>query len=43
MFFARIRNDENKLNGIEIQTLKNKLGILYEKKSITELYLVNNN
>ena len=27
MFFARVRNDENKLNGIEVQILKNKLGI----------------
>lgn len=26
MFFARIRKDDSKLNGIEIQRLKNKLG-----------------
>lgn len=26
MFFARVRDNENKLNGIEVQTLKNKLG-----------------
>lgn len=26
MFFARIRTDDGKLNGIEIQRLKNKLG-----------------
>ena len=26
MFFARVRDNDGKLNGIEIQTLKNKLG-----------------
>lgn len=26
MFFARVRNDDGSLNGIEIQRLKNKLG-----------------
>lgn len=26
MFFARVRKDDGSLNGIEIQTLKNKLG-----------------
>lgn len=26
MFFAKIRGDDGKLNGIEIQRLKNKLG-----------------
>ena len=26
MFFAKVRKDDGSLNGIEIQTLKNKLG-----------------
>lgn len=26
MFFARVRKDDGSLNGVEIQTLKNKLG-----------------
>ena len=26
MFFAKVRNDDNELNGIEIERLKNKLG-----------------
>jgi hypothetical protein len=26
MFFGRVRNEQNELNGIEVQNLKNKLG-----------------
>lgn len=29
MFFVRVRDENNNLNGIEVQTLKNKLGNIH--------------